>query len=152
MLTRRRIYQGSRLFLWHKTRVQPYQPSRTAKISASPNRMMPAISVLGTDRQSAALQQVAAAYCGVTDLTNGVRGGLWPGGSTMCRLVGAGGGRVLSLAPTHRPKMSNLRSTARRMAGWQVSWARTAALGGMKPAARVSHSLLAGSGIPACPE
>src|SRR5262245_807806 len=64
----------------------------------------------------------------------------------------AGGGRALSLAPTHRPKMSNLRSTARRMAGWQVSWARTAALGGMKPAARVSYSLLAGSGFPACPD
>src|SRR5215831_2040161 len=79
-------------------------------------------AVRGTDRQSAALQQVAAAYWGVTDLTNGVRGGLWPGGS------------------------------ARRMAGWQVSWTRTAALGGMKPAARVSHSLLAGSGFPACPE
>src|SRR6516225_537383 len=110
------------------------------------------MSAFGTDRQSAALQQVAAAYWGVTDLTNGVQGGLWPGGSAMCRLVGAGGGRVLSLAPTHRPKMSNLRSTARRMAGWQVSWTRTAALGGMKPAARVSHSLLAGSGFPACPE
>ena|SRR6516165_1609867 len=106
---------------------------------------------IGTDCQSAALQQVAAAYWGVTDLTNGVRGGLCLGGS-MCRLVGAGGGRVLSLAPTHCPKMSNLRSTARGMAGWQVSWARTAALGGMKPAARVSHSLLAGGGFPACPE
>src|SRR5215831_2499614 len=61
-------------------------------------------AVRGTDRQSAALQQVAAAYWGVTDLTNGVRGGLWPGGSAMCRLVGAGGGRVLSRAPYTPPQ------------------------------------------------
>jgi hypothetical protein len=33
-------------------------------------------AVIGTGRESAALQQFAAAYWGVTDLTNGVRGGL----------------------------------------------------------------------------
>ena len=97
------------------------------------------------------LQQVAPAYWGVRDLTNGVRWRLWPDGSAdVSACLGSRWKSRLSTSLHDAPKSQIYLARHRIAAGVMEPERRR--IGRNEARRWVSHSLHAGNGFPACPE